>query len=660
VDSGVGGDRFAALESLLQPPVAGGTVALRVALLASLAVVSGVALVRPALGRAEVSAGVLALVRVAGPVGAACCLIEALTGQAERSLCAALIALLVGATLLLPARSRGATWLLGGSGALLVGALAVGLSTARVGLPMAVDIGYAVFGALLVGASVFGAAVLLESGENLVASRLAGIALVSGVVTAAAGIAQLALAGPRDRFDLLHTGYGLASAAQAAVPVLVTLAWLVARQPVGRVRGAELSRLGAGAMVLVFLTTAALATLPKPPVSAEPGQPLLRPVELGIRHLVLLVTPMRPGPNLVHIGDAGGGQTIAAGPHAGMLPAAPVSSVLTVSAGDTDRGAPGGTPGGTAAALASRPGAPGYWTVLNIPAGTDVLTVSGDGISTRVPVDVGTDPGDGTVRQVLAGADGPECASAALGALVAGRAPAPDCPSQRLSSSDAQALSSSIAFLAGRGITTLELASDSSPRSQAAQALVRAEAAKHRMVVAGSPTTGSTLFVVSGWAAGARALTELSARAGDGAYGGTVLAPWLLSAAVLGRTTSEVLPLLFDPRQGSARSYSTTLASAFPGETPSTSGYLAWSGRTPPGPLQFYGVAQVNVPMGGAMDDMPMGGGLGSWYPSGAIVPIASAPVGSVPASEPDKVPASVPDKVPASVPAAAHPPATP
>jgi hypothetical protein len=260
--------------------------------------------------------------------------------------------------------------------------------------------------------------------------------------------------------------------------------------------------------------------------------------------------------------------------------------------------------------------------VVNLPEGGGTLTVSGDGLSVGVPIDAGHTPGDPAVRQTLAGPDGPECASAALGALAAGHGAPASCPSQALTPYDAGILASSVDFLAQRGIQMLDLDSDGSARSRAADAAVRAEAARKGMAVSPTPGAGHTLFVVSGWDHGAVGLTALSERSAAGGFGGVMLAPWLMSGPVLGRTTSEAMALDFDPQQSAARVYSSALASAFPGETPSTSGYRGWRGTDRLGELRFYGAAQVYVPMGGAMDDMDMGGQPGDWYPSGTVVAI--------------------------------------
>ena len=624
------GNNFDAMAALIQPPVSGLIIAVRIVLLVAMAVTGGIGLARAALGTGPVSGGVLGAVRVAGLIGAAVCVAEALTEQASRPLTALLVALLISVVLLVPARQPaaiGLTALLGLGVAVLLG---VELAALRTGFAHAVDIAYAILGSTLLGASIIGVAMLpgsprrlpgttpeepasvVEGPEQaLVTSRLAGIALVTGVLTSLTGIVQLGLTGPRTGFDAGHTGYGVGAVAQAALPVLVTVIWVLARRPQGRARGAELSRLATGLLVLAFLASASLAALPRPAAGPEAGRPLLRPVDLGLRHLAVLVMPMRPGPNLVHIGDGGGGQVVPAGHHHGA-PAAvnPAASILTVTAG------------GVGVPLASRPGAPGQWAVVNIPAGADTLTVAADGLTAGIPIDVGSQPADQAVQRVLAGPDGPECAAAALGALAVGHQAGTSCPSQALSAQDAAVLSQTVNWLAGRGITTIDLTADASPRSLAAQKLVQAEAAKHGLTLSPTPSPSHTAVVLAGWDAGSLALSAVAERSAGGASGGVVLAPWLFSAPVLTRITSALLPLTFDPKSSGPRRYALTLAAAFPGETPTTGGYLAWSGSpATPAPIRFYGTAQVNVPMG--MDDMDMAGGPGDWYPSGTVVPIS-------------------------------------
>lgn len=568
-------------------------------------------------------------VRVVAWVGAlavaAGCTAAVVTGQAARPVAAVQLALALAVPLLIAGRRS--VLPVGVAGLALTALLGVESAAGRAGPPLVLDVVYAVVGAILLGTSVFGVAVLpgrARTGEvTSIGGRLTRLAVVSGVVVGVAGIAQLLITGPRTSFDLLHTGYGLAALAQAALPVLVTAIWLVATGPKGRPRAAELSRLAAGGLTLALLAAALVTTFPRPLAAPEPGQPLLRPVNLGLRHLAVLVLPMRPGPNLVHIGDAGGGQEIPAHGH-GATPPVPAAApgVITVSAG-SGRGVP----------VADRAGAPGSWAVLELPVGTDRLEISGDGITATVPVNLGTTPPDPAVRSALTGPDGPECASAALGGLLAGADPSSSltwapplaCPSQSLTAADGSSLRDTVTFLAGRGIRALDVISDDSPRSRAAADLVRTEAAQRHLPISATPAEGDTLLVVSGWARAKDALGKATDAATGVPNGGIVLAPWLLTGGVLGSASSEVLALTFNPQNLDPRQYASTVSAVFPGESPSSAGYLSWAAqqRTPlDSRSTFYGSAPVNVPMG--MDDeMDMGGEPSDWYPGGTVVPIS-------------------------------------
>jgi hypothetical protein len=448
-------------------------------------------------------------------------------------------------------------------------------------------------------------------------------ALGCGFLVTATGIARLLVAGPHTVFDLLHTGYGVAALVQAVLPVAVTAAWAAAIATKTRPR-AELVRLSAGALTFSLLAAAMVAAFPLPVAAPQPGRPLLRPVDLGLRHLAVLVLPMRPGPNLIHIGDAGGGQTISDHHHGSAPPAAGPGPITVSTSSDT-----------TPVPVVPRSGAPGGWAVLTIPAGTDRIHIAGDGITTAVPVNVGTSgnsSGDRAVQAALTGPDGPECASAALGALLADTAPRSSppwdhpgiCPAQALNGSDASSVRDTVTFLAGRGIRALHLVADDSPRSRAAADLVRTEAASHHLPVSTTPTPGDTLLAVSGWATAAHALATASKAADGEPDGGIVLAPWLLTTNVLSTATSEVVTLPFNPQNDRAREYASTINAVFPGETPSTAGYLAWAterGTPFDARATFYGAAQVNVPMG-MDDDMSMNGQPSDWYVGGSVVPV--------------------------------------
>jgi hypothetical protein len=661
--------------ALVDPSPDGTAAAVRAMLLVATSAIAGIGLVAGVLSgfgvgsgsagageRRPVGRGALVLAWAAGLLATAGCTLEVLTGGASRPWAAAQAAISLLVPLLLGTSRPGRAVPVA---LLLAGVLGVELGTARTGLPFAVDVVFALAGSVLFGACVLGIGADAGTGSG----RVHTVAIWAGLATTAAGVGQLALTGPPAGYDMLHTGYGLAALVQAAVPLLVTATWLVigarlgraAAQPGaetgaeksevsetetetetearpehlvaaaragGRGRAGELSRLCAGGVAVAVAAAAVLATLPHPAGAPVPGQPLARPVELPFQHLALLVAPMRPGPNLVHVAATpAGAASQLAGHHHGAPPPSTPPGTITVSAG------------GAAVPVTARPGAPGAWAVLDIPAGTDRITVTADGSPATVPVDVGDTPADPALQRALTGPDGPECASGLLGGLVAvstvGRTPAEanlaaDCPSEALTSADADALRDTVTFLAGRGVTGLNLVSDGSPRGVAAADLVRARAATAKLPVRPVGTPTDTLLVVSGWSGAVPALTEAVARSEDEPAGGIVLAPWLLTGGVVSAAPSEVLPLTFNPGESPARQYGATVAAVFPGEGPSTAGYLAWlraggaGGQLEPR-VTFYGAAPVDVPMG--MDDMHMGGNPGDWYPTGTVVPI-SPPVG--------------------------------
>ncbi|HEX4358066.1 MAG TPA: hypothetical protein VH141_11115 [Pseudonocardia sp.] len=657
--------------ALVDPSPDGTAAAVRAMLLVATSAIAGIGLVAGVLSgvgvgsgsagageRRPVGRGALVLAWAAGLLATAGCTLEVLTGGASRPWAAAqagislLVPLLLGTSW--PGRAVPVALL-------LAGVLGVELGTARTGLPFAVDVVFALAGSVLFGACVLG----IGEGAGTGSGRVHSVAIWAGLTTTVAGVGQLALTGPPAGYDMLHTGYGLAALVQAAVPLLVTATWLAigarlgraAAQPGaeagvdksevsepepdarpehlvaaaragGRGRVGELSRLCAGGVAVAVAAAAVLATLPHPAGAPVPGQPLARPVELPFQHLAVLVAPMRPGPNLVHVAATpAGAASQLAGHHHGAPPPSTPPGTITVSAG------------GAAVPVTARPGAAGAWAVLDIPAGTDRITVTADGSPATVPVDVGDTPADPALQRALTGPDGPECASGLLGGLVAvstvGRTPAEadlaaDCPSEALTGADADALRDTVTFLAGRGVTGLNLVSDGSPRGVAAADLVRAQAATAKLPVRPVGTPTDTLLVISGWSGAVPALTEAVARSEDEPAGGIVLAPWLLTGAVVSAAPSEVLPLTFNPGESPARQYGATVAAVFPGEGPSTAGYLAWlRAGGAGGPLEprvtFYGAAPVDVPMG--MDDMHMGGNPGDWYPTGTVVPI-SPPVG--------------------------------
>ncbi len=252
---------------------------------------------------------------------------------------------------------------------------------------------------------------------------------------------------------LLHTGVVLA---------LVALAWFVAAPPrlSVRVLGAVL------ASALVLATGQAVVLRPAQPA---PGVAVVAEVDSGAAPVRVVVTPNRPGRNLVHV--QADGAAVGASPKE----LAPARSVA---------------------------GADGGWATVLLTEGATRLWVRHGGVLTSVEVRTGTRRAN---VAGLAGPDAPECASALIGEALA-HAPQQltRCPAQELTSADADTLRAIAAGLGGQ----VRLVGDGSPRSAAAEAAVRT-------VTTVTTDPAAPVLVVAGPAAAATAPRT--------AY----LAPWL-------------------------------------------------------------------------------------------------------------------------------------
>ncbi|MGD9990762.1 hypothetical protein [Pseudonocardia sp.] len=459
------------------------------------------------------------------------------------------------------------------------------------------------------------------------------IAIAAGAVTTLAGLLQLVVSGPATLDDVVATPYGLVALAGVLLPAVATVLWVVTGSRGGRARAVELQRFAVVATASGLAAVAALAALPIPAPGVTPGEPLLRAVDLGGTQLAVLVAPMRPGPNLVQVSGSSypaEGTTVATPQvekgHHGGAPAGPAG--LTVDAGSGP------------VTVTTRDGATGGWAVVDIPAGTERLTLRAGPADASVPVDVGTMAGAPTA---LAGTDGPECASALLGTFVArtaagAEAPMPACPSDVLAAGDAVSLRAMTNFVGEHGVAAIRLVSDDSPRSQAAAGVVRDEAARHQVRLVDGPGADVALVVVGGWAQAADTLRTATLLAGEEPtyLGGTFLAPWLLTPSVVTQAQSSVLPLEFSPQDAGPQQYAATLAATFPGAAPSASGYLAWVAATrslTDDRPRLYGAAPVDVPMMSGPGDMAdMGHGAvnpAAWFPGGTVVPVTGPLAGT-------------------------------
>ncbi|NKQ58298.1 hypothetical protein HFP15_36150 [Amycolatopsis sp. K13G38] len=428
------------------------------------------------------------------------------------------------------------------AGALLV-LVVVETSLGRSGLEFAADTVY-----ISAATAWFGLAQLREK-----PSRSGSLTLSLGLLLALAGAAQLLLSGVAFDRRLWESLFGLSLIAVVVLPLAVLF-----------VRERKAAVLGVAVAFLAWTTFVALPEPDEPPV---PGISLLRDVSLAGQQVPVLVSPQRPGRNLVHVPVAG----------------------LTVA----------GVP------ATQRLGADGYWAEVDLPAGRSDITLAADGDDTSLEVDTGDGPGLDV---------DPECATAALGGLVAGRQEAlTSCPSASLSEEDAGSLTKMLAFLARRGAKAVTLVSDDSPRGAAAATVVRAAGLR----VTSEPSPDGALVVVSGWEKAYQALTGPLPSYLYGVY----LAPWLLNGPIVKSVPSSTIPLRFDPREQTAVSYAVALGDSFGGESPSVAGFRNWLGaQQPAGKVQLFASAQVSVMPYMDHDHAESGG---QWVPGGTVVPVS-------------------------------------
>ncbi|HWD02537.1 MAG TPA: hypothetical protein VG674_08815 [Amycolatopsis sp.] len=467
----------------------------------------------------------------------------------------------------------------------LVALVVLETSAGRSGIGFAADLVYVASATVWFGFALL--SVFPEAKRRAGSVRPGPLALMLAGLLVLAGAIELAVSGPGFDRRLYTTTFGLTMLLVVALPLVVTVVAVVLRGDENRVY-----RFGALGVGLAFLAWSALAAIPVPPPLPVPGVPLL--ADAG--GYPVLVSPQRPGHNLVHFPASAG-------------------TDLAVSA-----------EGGPAVRAVSRPGAEGLWADVVLPAGRSDLRIQRGDTTTSVDVDAGTQPG----RTVS-----PECASAALGGLVAGRRDVlTSCPDDALSAQDSGALVKLVDYLAERKPAAITLVGDETSRGRAAAKLVRDRAASHGMAVRAEPGPDTALVVVAGWDGGYRALTQAKqAQETHPTYEyGLYLAPWLLNAPLVNAVATSSLPLRFDPREPTALAYAVAVGDAFGGESPTVGGFTQWLGTgasTVDGEVQIYAAAQVNaMPMdprephapGMVMDrDYP-----GQWVPDGTVVPISA------------------------------------
>ncbi len=323
----------------------------------------------------------------------------------------------------------------------------------------------------------------------------------------------------------LHTGTMLA---------MVGLAWFILCRP--RHRSGRLAVRGTAAVLAVALIGGAAQAIVLRPRETTPGM-----AAAGlVGGVAVTIVPNLPGWNLVHV-PAGAAEV--------------------------------GTAPDRLVAATNRPGTTGTWAAVRLPAGRAELWVRHRGELDSMTTDTGS---SGAAPAELLGQDGPECASAILGAVLAAGGPAlPDCPAGELTGPDAEALRAAVAVLAERGHRSLTVIGDATARGVAAGRTVRAAMATEGL--ADTRTAGGPVLVVAGWPATAALVRDRT----DGAP--VYLAPWLLTDPLL-TIDAQVTPS-FSPGDEAPRRYVLALRRGFPGEVPSAAGYRTWlAGQRETGP----------------------------------------------------------------------------
>jgi len=138
-----------------------------------------------------------------------------------------------------------------------------------------------------------------EVDRGALGRRLAPVAVGSGVVVAGTGILQANVVGVGFDVRLFDTAFGLVLLAKTALLLVVGTVGVLAvrrRAPRGAFRFATVGLVGA------LAAGAALAAVPLPDPLPTAGVPLLRDVALGGTATPVLVSPHRPGRNLVQVG----------------------------------------------------------------------------------------------------------------------------------------------------------------------------------------------------------------------------------------------------------------------------------------------------------------------------------------------------------------------
>lgn len=555
-------------------------IGLRVLLLTGTAVVAGLALVRPFATRFPARA--VPVAAAAAAVTAVSLLAGILSG-ASLSYAVPQAAVTVVAALLLRRKPVPAAV----AGLVLLGALVVEATLHLDGLAAGVAAAHWVAAAALLAAAAMIATA--EPGERARQVRRFGwIAALGAVGFVATGLLHGWLLNVRPDAVSARSILGRL----VAIEVLLAVAGVLACAIALRRQAPPVLRAGAVVLVAAVAAGAGLAAAPPLPASAAAGEPVVRTVALGGTAAQVVVVPHRPGRNLVWA--SGEGYRV------GVGGARPV---------DAQR----------------RPGSPGSWAVVDLPAGDSTLWVSrgGDRQGLRLHADPAVPALPG-----ITGPRGPECLTAAVGSAIADGPPLTRCPDEDLSAAAETAVRGIVRSLDERGVPGIRLVADDSPRAAAARAAVLDEARRTGIPVGGPPDPLDARVVVGGWPMAEQVLITQQK---DPAASGVYLAPWLGNGTLLGYSTGAVVALNYDTTEGTAAEYVAALDRAGIRELASPSGFGTWlpaTGRPhPAGPARLYAAIAGFDLMGAdpdmrAMHDMPMST-TGGWIPNGRMVAVS-------------------------------------
>jgi hypothetical protein len=172
----------------------------------------------------------------------------------------------------------------------------------RSGIDFAVDTVYVAGAAIWFGVTLLSAGVPSAQWRTT-NFRLGPLSLTLGGLIALAGAVQLALSGVGFDRRLYETLFGISLLAIVALPVAVTVlaGFMLSNAEPGRTY-----RYGSAGIALGFLAWSALAAVPPPAPLPIPGVALLANASADGTAFPLLLSPQRPGRNLVHFPDSAG------------------------------------------------------------------------------------------------------------------------------------------------------------------------------------------------------------------------------------------------------------------------------------------------------------------------------------------------------------------